>query len=74
MEGRVRRSYGSVRVRLELAREKPAVRLRELHGLLLHVEALRRARREDDLCAEKPHQPAVERTVRRQHRMTGLPV
>ena len=41
---------------LELPREEPAVGLRQLHGLHVHAEPLRGARREHDLGAEEPHQ------------------
>ena len=43
---------------LELVREEPAVRLRELDRLLVHADALLRARRQHDLGAEHAHQLA----------------
>ena len=42
----------------ELMGEEPAVRLGELNGLLIHPEALERARREDNLGAEHAHELA----------------
>ena len=45
-----------VRRSLELPGEEPAVGIGELLGLLVHAEALCRARREDHLGAEETHQ------------------
>ena len=43
---------------LELAGQEPAMRRRQLVGLVDHAHAALGRRREDDLGAEKPHQPA----------------
>src|SRR4029453_498117 len=45
--------------RLELVRQEPAVGLGELDRLLVHAEALGRARREHDLGAQHAHQLAA---------------
>jgi len=51
--------HARVGVRLELPRQVPAVRLGQFLGLLDHASALLGSRRDHDLGAEHPHDPAA---------------